>query len=208
MPPGLGGGCVETGPFKDQVVNLGPMGLASEPVGPDGGFGWNPRCLKRDVGPALTLRYTNVTSVLSKYFSRSRCLKEHSLTSLKDLLLAKDLPTFRVTLEGIPYTVEIGSHGGGHFTINGDPGGDLFTSPGDPVFWLHHGQVDRMWTFWQATSPKTRQNAIVGTDTWMNSPPSANTTLDHIVDLGYAGENIRLGDTMSTTSGPFCYIYL
>lgn len=66
LPPGLGGGCVETGPFADQVVNLGPMGLATEPVGPDGGFGWNPRCLKRDVGPELTKRYTNATSVKGK----------------------------------------------------------------------------------------------------------------------------------------------
>jgi hypothetical protein len=35
-----------------------------------------------------------------------------------------------------------------HYTIGGDPGGDLFTSPGDPAFWAHHSQMDRMWTIW------------------------------------------------------------
>ena len=34
----------------------------------------------------------------------------------------------------------------------GDPGGDLFTSPGDPAFFLHHGQVDRLWTLWYVSS--------------------------------------------------------
>lgn len=65
-----------------------------------------------------------------------------------------------------------------------------------------------MWTYWQAQDPKKRQNALVGTNTWMNNPPSAITTLDDLVDIGYAGESIRLGDTMSATSGPFCYVYL
>lgn len=65
-----------------------------------------------------------------------------------------------------------------------------------------------MWTFWQAISPATRQYALSGTNTWTNVPPSPDTTLDAIVDIGYAGASIRLGDTMSTTKGPFCYIYL
>jgi hypothetical protein len=31
---------------------------------------------------------------------------------------------------------------------SGDPGADLYTSPGDPAFYLHHGQIDRLWDFW------------------------------------------------------------
>jgi tyrosinase len=108
----------------------------------------------------------------------------------------------------VPNTVEIGPHGGGHFTINGDPGGDFFTSPGDPAFYLHHGQVDRMWAYWQALDPKKRQNALTGTRTFFNNPPSPNTTLDEMMEYGDAGPSIRLGDVMSTTSGPLCYIYI
>jgi tyrosinase len=57
----------------------------------------------------------------------------------------------------------MGIHGGGHYTISfdpvpiaekiltsysGDPGGDFYVSPGDPAFYLHHGQVDRLWTIY------------------------------------------------------------
>jgi tyrosinase len=39
-------------------------------------------------------------------------------------------------------------HGRGHIYV----GGDMFTTstnPNDPVFFLHHAQVDRMWAAWQ-----------------------------------------------------------
>jgi tyrosinase len=40
-------------------------------------------------------------------------------------------------------------------------------------------------------------------------PPSANTTLDDVLQFGYAGgDTLSIGSVMSTTSGPFCYIYL
>lgn len=32
--------------------------------------------------------------------------------------------------------------------------GDSITSAGDPVFFLHHGFVDKMWADWQAKDPK------------------------------------------------------
>jgi tyrosinase len=186
LPAGVGGGCVTQGPFTN--ITLGPMGLADVPVGPDNGYGSNPRCLKRDVGPAMGELYTNSTSVLQ-------------------LLQTTDIEDFINYLVGTPYTPKIGPHGGGHFTINGDPGGDLFVSPGDPVFYLHHSQIDRLWTAWQNLDLKTRQNAIYGTNTWMNSPPSANTTLADTIGLQYAGPDTKIGNVMSTVKGPFCYIY-
>ena len=64
LPAGLGGGCVTEGPFT--TISLGPMSVDGAPVGPQGGFGANPRCLKRDVGPAITQRYSNYSSVLRK----------------------------------------------------------------------------------------------------------------------------------------------
>lgn len=67
VPPGLGGGCVKTGPFKDMEVNLGPIALPGEAgTGPNGGLGYNPRCLKRDVGPAVAQAFTNASAVLRK----------------------------------------------------------------------------------------------------------------------------------------------
>ncbi|KAK1479530.1 hypothetical protein CCUS01_04659 [Colletotrichum cuscutae] len=119
LPAGVGGGFVTTGPFANMSVNLGPVG----------GLGYNPRGLKRDVGPAMNQRYANYTTVLN-------------------LLLKPNISEYRLLSEGVPYTPEIGPHGGMHYAISGDPGADLFTSPGDPAFWVHHGMMDRMWTFW------------------------------------------------------------
>lgn len=67
LPAGVGGGYVVTGPFANMTINLGPFGgtFGTEP-GPDGGLGYNPRGLKRDVGPAINERYCNYTTVLGK----------------------------------------------------------------------------------------------------------------------------------------------
>ena len=77
------------------------------------------------------------------------------------------------------------------------------------MFYLHHGMIDRTWWIWQMLDPSKRKDQISGTDTFLNVPPSANTTLDTPIDLGYAaGPSVTMRDLMSTIEGPFCYIYL
>ena len=66
LEPGLGGGC---GPFGNMTVNLGPVGLPNATAGPLGGLGYNPRCLKRDVGPDPLQRWNNFTRVYGKISS-------------------------------------------------------------------------------------------------------------------------------------------
>ncbi|KAF6798247.1 tyrosinase central domain containing protein [Colletotrichum sojae] len=194
LPAGVGGGFVTTGPFANLSVHLGPVGgLEGTAPGPDGGLGYNPRRLKRDVGPAMNQRYANYTTVLN-------------------LLLKPNMAEYRLLSEGVPYTPEIGPHGGMHYAISGDPGADLFTSPGDPAFWVHHGMMDRMWTLWQAIDPVRRHTDLNGGDyghtTWANSPPSNKTQLTDMIDMGYTGPGIQIQDVMDTLSGPFCYFYL
>lgn len=58
-------------------------------------------------------------------------------------------------------------HAGGHFSVGG-LGYDAFSSPGDPVFYLHHAQVDHMWTVWQNLDPKNRTSQVYGTQTSFN----------------------------------------
>lgn len=66
LDPGFGGGCVKTGPFANMTVNLGPVGLPNATAGPLGGLGYNPRCLKRDVGPDPGQRWNNYTRIYGK----------------------------------------------------------------------------------------------------------------------------------------------
>ena len=81
LPPGVGSGNVTTGPFANMTINLGPVGgLNDTAPGPDGGLGYNPRSLKRDVGPALNERYANYSTVLSESFPDF--IKQYSRTAL------------------------------------------------------------------------------------------------------------------------------
>jgi tyrosinase len=106
---------------------------------------------------------------------------------------------------------EWGVHTAGHFTIGGDPGGDFFVAPGDPAFYLHHGQIDRVYWIWQMQDPDVRLFDVSGTITPANSPPSRNGTLDDLLDMGILADTVRLGDaldTMGGIGGKLCYIYV
>ncbi|KAF2030071.1 Di-copper centre-containing protein [Setomelanomma holmii] len=196
IPPGTGGGCVKSGPFKDMSVNLGPAALDTTngtSVSNGDGLGYNPRCLKRDLTDYCNQKFANASAVANL------------------ILKSKQVADFQLNMQGVPGSGSLGVHGGGHYSMGGDPGRDVFTSPGDPLFYLHHGMIDRTWWIWQQLDRTTRTGpqGVSGTNTFFNQPPSANTTLDNIIDLGYAaGPPIKLGDLMSTTDGPMCYIYL
>lgn len=84
---------------------------------------------------------------------------------------------------------------------------DFYASPQDPVFFLHHGAIDRIWTIWQNQDREDRLFQIYGTKTYENVPASANATLDTLLDYGPLADPITIEEAMSTTDGPFCYYY-
>ncbi|KAB8231515.1 tyrosinase family protein [Aspergillus alliaceus] len=194
LPPGSGGGCVTSGPFKDYKVSMGPAALSL----PGGNMSavanpleYNPRCMKRSLTTEIVKKYANFPKIVEL------------------ILESEDVWDFQMTMQGVPGSGSIGVHGGGHYSMGGDPGRDVYTSPGDVAFWHHHGMIDRTWWIWQNLDLKKRQNAISGTGTFMNNPASPNTTLDTVIDIGYAnGSPIAMRDLMSTTAGPFCYVYI
>jgi tyrosinase len=59
-----------------------------------------------------------------------------------------DAPGFRNRLEG---WLGPAMHNGVHVWVGGDM--EFSTSPNDPVFYLHHCNVDRIWSAWQARWP-------------------------------------------------------
>lgn len=79
----------------------------------------------------------------------------------------------------------------------------------DPIFFLHHCQIDRLWTIWQAADPEKRTLDYSGYKTQNNFngtvPPSASLE-DIMPMLGFA-DDVPVKDFMSTKSQYLCYRY-
>ena len=182
------------------TIHLGPLAPTMDPAlkikaNPrSDGYGDNPRCLRRDVNNFYT------TS-----FIRSVDIAAHITGNTK-------IFDFQESLQNeTPQRAAL--HSGGHFSIWGDPGGDVYVSPAEPVFWLHHGQVDRHWWMWAnylEKEVKTRTSQYEGGTNWMNpNSPKGKVTdpqwLDVVTPAGTLG--IKSNELFSTTAGPFCYLY-
>jgi tyrosinase len=182
VPGRTGGGCVKNGPFKDMVVNLGPQGDLSG----------NPRCLKRDFSPSFAHRYLGMNQT-------------------KLTLDQPDYGTFDRVVEGGPSFDASGVHGGGHYSVGGTFGqmGDLYTSPADPIFFLHHANLDRVWWSWQMRDLPNRLKDISGPINLMDydNLQGGNVTLDFEMTMGVNAKNITVGDTMNIMGDTFCFTY-
>ena len=94
---------------------------------------------------------------------------------------------FWSVLEAGETTVTSRTHNRGHNFIGGHMSGAF--SPNDPIFWLHHANVDRLWANWQAR----RLAAVVGSKPENHYPPPGEASpLDG--DLAPPGH--RLDDAM------------
>ncbi|KAI0405805.1 Di-copper centre-containing protein [Xylaria palmicola] len=60
--------------------------------------------------------------------------------------------------------IENAPHNGGHGGVGGLMT-NLYLSPGDPVFYLHHGFLDRIWWEWQSRNLTKRLTEIAGNNT-------------------------------------------
>ncbi|RDA87698.1 hypothetical protein CP532_1764 [Ophiocordyceps camponoti-leonardi (nom. inval.)] len=179
-PPGNGGGCVVGGPFKNMMVHIG---VTNEGASSPTQVFSTPRCLSRDLN----------IDILAK---------KNSYQNVTDLILGSpDIDTFRPSVDD-----PLGVHGGGHGFIGGE-NLNQFVSLNDPVFYLHHAMLDRVWAIWQSRDVETRQYALNGTLTWKNYPPSPDATVRDIMEVGILGSDAQIGEVMSTTEGPLCYVY-
>ncbi|KAI1104576.1 Di-copper centre-containing protein [Jackrogersella minutella] len=187
FPGGSGGGCVTHGPFVNYTVNFGPN-TAADPLA------YNPRCLKRDLNTQICAQWASLKN------------------TTETILEAPDIALFQANLQGDfrwPEARKWGFavHGGGHFAIAGDPGGDFYFSPLEPGFYLHHGQIDRMYFIWQNLDWEQRQT-MAGTITMMNMPASRNGTLDDVLDMRPVGDTFAYRELLDTVgAAPFCFVY-
>ncbi|KAL8391827.1 hypothetical protein RB595_002145 [Gaeumannomyces hyphopodioides] len=120
------------GKGTQSCVPDGPFANATVSIGP--GFTSQPRCVNR-----------KVTSFLSAGCGAAQVAAAISPDTYDDMWLR----------------VYNGPHLTGHIAL-AMMNGDSITSPGDPLFMLHHGFVDKMWWDWQAKNLTARLTDMGG----------------------------------------------
>lgn len=190
IPHGTGGGCVTSGPFANYQTTFAPIdigvALSGGPL-PATAFDYNPTCLVRDLNSYVANTWTTQAEV--------------------DAALASpDIATFQAAINGNVTGGNLGLHLGAHFSVGGIAS-NLFSSPQDPIWYLLHSYMDKVYTTWQDENPDAALG-VSGTETFSNVPPSANVTADtYEPDWGYFYPSVQVGDLLNTTAGPFCYRY-
>jgi tyrosinase len=109
-----------------------------------------------DPSNAQSNNWGSVTTVGTRGLSKGQGLQDDPLTGgdfskdkIDTILALPDYASFRSRLERSP-------HNNGHVISGGDNGHmSDGMSPLDPIFWLHHCNVDRLWAQWQAAGNTT-----------------------------------------------------
>ncbi|ETS85172.1 hypothetical protein PFICI_03197 [Pestalotiopsis fici W106-1] len=129
--------------------------------------------------------------------------------SLVDQVLAtEDYTAFARAVENVPSFDQPNIHGGGHFGVGGALGtiGDANNSPGDPLFYLHHGNLDRIFSLWQSKDLPVRTNQVGGPIVPFDYG-GQNVTLDFEINIGALAPNVTLKQVLEIQGSVLCYSY-
>lgn len=76
-------------------------------------------------------------------------------------------------------------HDSVHVWVGGSMG-SIPTAPADPIFWMHHANVDRLWAVWQASAAGSGKNPpLAGADAVMDPYPETEPDTRTTTGLGY-----------------------
>ncbi|KAA8635524.1 hypothetical protein SMACR_09003 [Sordaria macrospora] len=99
--------------------------------------------------------------------------------------------------------VEERLHNGLHQGVGGDF--RAMTAANDPLFYVHHASLDRMWWRWQWENPEVRLAEYSGKHMFNSTPGEAN--LKDVLLYGGFTKDVLVERAMSTESGELCYQY-
>lgn len=104
----------------------------------------------------------------------------------------KNIATIMAQTTYTPFTdlLENGPHGEVHMELGvvnqrREAMARIAVSPADPIFWLHHAMIDRIWANWQTTHPG-RNPVLAGANARMDPWTETAAQLRSITTLGYA----------------------
>ncbi|KAI1335928.1 hypothetical protein F5Y15DRAFT_419386 [Xylariaceae sp. FL0016] len=88
------------------------------------------------------------------------------------------------------YEIEGTFHNAIHLQIEGDL--NTMAAPNDPLFWLHHVQLDRLWWKWQQDEPSSRLHDYGQSE----EQPSAAANLEDVLAYSGFASDYTVGDAM------------
>ncbi|KAH7112119.1 hypothetical protein B0J11DRAFT_598072 [Dendryphion nanum] len=122
--------------------------------------------------------------------------------------------------------IEASPHAGGHGGVGGQMQNGV-SSPGDPLFYLHHTWLDKIWADWQAKDRTKRLIEMGGTNiapennpgfparppsipkpTGAAGDPGTTTTLAHVLNMYGNGPNRTIAEMMDIGGDILCYEYV
>lgn len=79
----------------------------------------------------------------------------------------------------------------------------------DPIFYLHHANLDRVWWSWQKNNLAKRLTDISGPIFILdyNNVQGGNVTLAFPLSVGVNAPNVTVGDVMDIRNTLLCYAY-
>jgi tyrosinase len=129
--------------------------------------------------PAWLLGFTPTVNLVSGPHTVTRQIGAFALlpdtTDVAAAMANGTFNTFASSLEGV--------HDSGHVWVGGSMMA-FFSAPTDPVFWMHHCEIDRIWAEWQTANPG-QNPALAGAAAIMD--PWSETEVDtrDVEALGY-----------------------
>jgi tyrosinase len=157
---------------------------------------------------------------LSRDFARGEALQNFSRAirpaALNELLKIKDYETFNLAVEDGPH-LSIPRFVHGDFSTITAPAGKSWSFPLlclvcggthnyiDPVFFLHHAQLDRLWWRWQQVDPWRRVGGSPGKGIAESSKEKASER--DILAYGGLAPDVLVDEIVATESDVLCYRY-
>ncbi|KXT07743.1 hypothetical protein AC579_4702 [Pseudocercospora musae] len=94
-----------------------------------------------------------------------------------------------------------------HNTMHPSIGGDFLalTAANDPLFFLHHAQLDHLWWRWQQQKPESRLKAYAGRHLFNSTDYNAN--LQDMLLYGGFVDDVPVWRAMDARSEELCYTY-
>nr|EAQ70635.1 hypothetical protein MGCH7_ch7g42 [Pyricularia oryzae 70-15] len=198
-------------PWWDETKDSG--NFANSPIFTPEYYGSAPKVVVKDGKEFATCiedgAFANITVSIgpAKSVTTPHCLSR-ALNETKTALTGKaycDLGNSYSDFWKMAVTQEEGMHANGHEGV-GSVMGDMWASPADAIFYMHHTFTDRYFTAWQNADPVRRTYAIGGPNATVG-PVSPSTNDSPIRFLGLFPDTTIREIQDAQGGSPFCYKY-